>query len=760
MLFFAVTYGLLHSCEFCDKTDWKNWNNTWASTHYGNNASFILSNVPSLANDFDLDGIVDAFDNCPKWNPDQSDLDGDGVGDVCDNCNPTTVPACAAAPGLCANPNQKNNDGDNLGDICDPCPTNPAATDSDSDGVPDGCDVLPTADPPLPTCGLMQACPAALGQQCLLDGPNGVCAKQADGDLDGIADLADLCQKTTNADNTNTNAIIEKFWNVDPKADPCDPAPNARLAFVPIIPPNNPLPVKVTQANFTVRGTAGKPEPATLGGPEAPTKVFAGKTIFRSCNCYDPFQGLQTTEVSCVVPAFCPADQLTTSSRWRKISVKTNGPGSGYVPEAGVPTLFDNHVLGAPQGLTWEGHQDLATNALLGTLAPDGIWHAALGAESSAPPSTSTFMWPQTSRELNNNLRDSFVLVAWGGEIKGSTHLTGKVTMPSGCAGNPMCGMDIIYDPSEVINPGYGYPLQRNPSIAAIVDSHAVATWGGRLLDISQSANPAFVAQLGTPRVRLAPVESRARLEQVGLSHVQSASLPLLVDATTVPDVLEASAGGYVLSGRFRGAVGPLVAASLSVEATTGPSVPVSRFVAAYSATRQQVLVAGGQRAGGGSHTIWRVDTATGEWAPAVHLATPGPVGEALAMAWDAERNVAFVMTSTEGSARLVAYDINNDTAAVLGSWPHVKKHDRVFLNVLDDGQLAMTLSAKHAHVVFRFRIEGKKLKPTGVSAGAWAVVQQPVLGQRELFLPLIDAKERLSFEPISFFPGAPCSEI
>jgi hypothetical protein len=129
-------------------------------------------------------------------------------------------------------------------------------------------------------------------------------------------------------------------------------------------------------------------------------------------------------------------------------------------------------------------------------------------------------------------------------------------------------------------------------------------------------------------------------------------------------------------------------------------------------------------------------------------------------MSWDTSRNVAYVMTSTEGRARLVAYDLAADTATVLGSWPHVKKHDRVFLNVLDDGQLAMSLGGKNEHLVFRFRVDASGLHPTGIYAGPGRLLQQPVLGESELFLPVVDKKGQLSFDPISFFPGGSCSEI
>ena len=48
----------------------------------------IIHAVQSLAQDLDLDGVVDAADNCNGLsNPDQADGDGDGLGDACD-CAP------------------------------------------------------------------------------------------------------------------------------------------------------------------------------------------------------------------------------------------------------------------------------------------------------------------------------------------------------------------------------------------------------------------------------------------------------------------------------------------------------------------------------------------------------------------------------------------------------------------------------------------------------------------------------------------------
>jgi len=59
-----------------------------ATDGHGNTATCtaIVTVLPACAADLDNDGICDDEDNCPVFNPDQSDSDGDGVGDACDVC--------------------------------------------------------------------------------------------------------------------------------------------------------------------------------------------------------------------------------------------------------------------------------------------------------------------------------------------------------------------------------------------------------------------------------------------------------------------------------------------------------------------------------------------------------------------------------------------------------------------------------------------------------------------------------------------------
>jgi MYXO-CTERM domain-containing protein len=78
--------------------------------------------------DVDGDSVADAVDDCPFYNPDQTDTDGDAVGDLCD----------------------VDDDGDGWRDYVDDCPLVPDSdqADPDGDGVGAACD--PDESPPLP----------------------------------------------------------------------------------------------------------------------------------------------------------------------------------------------------------------------------------------------------------------------------------------------------------------------------------------------------------------------------------------------------------------------------------------------------------------------------------------------------------------------------------------------------------------------------------------------------------------------------------
>jgi hypothetical protein len=103
--------------------------------------------------DFDGDGVLDDFDNCPfDANPGQVDTDGDGFGDACDDDDDGDgVDDLFDNCHLVANADQADFDGDGAGDLCD--------DDGDGDGVDDVDDMCPLTAPSdidagVPTRGL------------------------------------------------------------------------------------------------------------------------------------------------------------------------------------------------------------------------------------------------------------------------------------------------------------------------------------------------------------------------------------------------------------------------------------------------------------------------------------------------------------------------------------------------------------------------------------------------------------------------------
>lgn len=109
--------------------------------------------IPSSAADLDVDGVLDAADNCPlKPNRDQANSDGDGVGDACDACEGTASGEVVNARGCPPTPGDYDFDADvDIDDFAHfiSCATGPSLgpvapgcepTDLDGDGDVDQVD--------------------------------------------------------------------------------------------------------------------------------------------------------------------------------------------------------------------------------------------------------------------------------------------------------------------------------------------------------------------------------------------------------------------------------------------------------------------------------------------------------------------------------------------------------------------------------------------------------------------------------------------
>jgi len=141
--------------------------------------------------DTDVDGIVDADDNCPiNFNPTQADFDADGIGDACDNC-PSK-----------ANPDQADSDGDRIGNACDNCPniSNTSQEDSDADLIGNTCDKCPDVT----NVGQEDADGDWVGDACD-NCRNNANYSQEDSDGDMIGDVCDNCPTVANPSQTDAD---------------------------------------------------------------------------------------------------------------------------------------------------------------------------------------------------------------------------------------------------------------------------------------------------------------------------------------------------------------------------------------------------------------------------------------------------------------------------------------------------------------------------------------------------------------------------
>lgn len=137
------------------------------------------------APDSDNDTVADWEDNCPLYNPDQSDSNGDGIADACDSDSDEIIYYEDNCP-LVYNPDQADSNGDKTGDACD----------ADGDGVPDDKDAFP-----------------------------GNSSEWADSDHDGIGDNGDNCPAIANPwqEDCNNNHAGDVCDALNPDAtEVCD----------------------------------------------------------------------------------------------------------------------------------------------------------------------------------------------------------------------------------------------------------------------------------------------------------------------------------------------------------------------------------------------------------------------------------------------------------------------------------------------------------------------------------------------------------
>jgi len=207
--------------------------------------------------DFDFDGVLDSFDNCPiNSNADQADFDGDGMGDACDDdddndgvvdtvdCNPIDASVSTQPGDTCddGDPNTVNDtittdcncngdrdiDRDGIADSVDNCPgiPNPSQADFDGDGIGDLCDADDDNDGLNDDMDCGQFDPSIVvttGTVCDDGDPSTVndvitsdcqCNGVMDMDGDGVLDAVDNCPTVANADQADFDGLVTQMMTM------------------------------------------------------------------------------------------------------------------------------------------------------------------------------------------------------------------------------------------------------------------------------------------------------------------------------------------------------------------------------------------------------------------------------------------------------------------------------------------------------------------------------------------------------------------
>jgi len=124
LIFFAEegkSYQFFNTAHFGAKTP--NINNSQPLNIDEKTPKFQLDNIQPNTNfnpDFDLDGVIDSLDLCPKISdPNNTDQDNNGRGDICEDPDQDGLISSKDNCPFIYNPDQKNQDNDTFGDACD-----------------------------------------------------------------------------------------------------------------------------------------------------------------------------------------------------------------------------------------------------------------------------------------------------------------------------------------------------------------------------------------------------------------------------------------------------------------------------------------------------------------------------------------------------------------------------------------------------------------------------------------------------------------
>ncbi|MDW8251472.1 MAG: hypothetical protein RMJ98_19430, partial [Myxococcales bacterium] len=390
------------------------------------------------------------------------------------------------------------------------------------------------------------------------------------------------------------------------------------------------------------------------------------------------------------------------------------------------------------------------------------ILPAMFVSEGGIPPATYT----TTPRETLHNLRSVYTYLE-PGQFASKLKAPSSPAAPSFDCNTIGCNV-AIHDPRQLIYPPDLWKQEFEPGILFRVnDTYLVLTDPAKSntaslgLDISAKISDPLKDLLGNPDIRkVQAVEfGRVRL-QVG-DRRDAILLPKSLDRQSLPVSVVRGPQGLTVEGHRS----PTGAAS---EVETMQTTPTSNlevregYHGMYVASEDSLYVVGGSNRGSNTPGAWRYALAEQRWQNLFYEVEQMPGHASVkAATYLPARKELIVLEVGEGSngpfpvrvARLRSFNVATKTNRTLAVWPFLGLHDKHFLSVLDDEQVALTVSGKQHYTVFRFKVSGSKANLTGFFKEKGVLLSAPIPGYDRLFFP-VARSGNVGLDPVGKFVG------
>jgi hypothetical protein len=382
--------------------------------------------------------------------------------------------------------------------------------------------------------------------------------------------------------------------------------------------------------------------------------------------------------------------------------------------------------------------------------------------EGGLPPATYT----TTPRETAHNLRSVYTYLE-PGQFASKLKAPSSPADPSIDCNTVGCNV-VIHDPRQLIYPPDLWKQEFEPGILFRVnDTYLVLTDPARSntasmgLDISAKISDPLKDLLGNPGIRKVQAVEFGRVRLQGGDRRDAILLPKSLDLRSLPVSVVRGPQGLMVEGR----ISPTAAdPEMETTQTTSTSNLEVRegYHAMYAASEDSLYVVGGFNGGGNAPGAWRYALAEQRWQNIFYEVEqmPGHASVKAATYMPARKEI-IVLEVGEGSkgpspvrvAKLKSFNVATKTHRVLATWLFLGLHDKHFLSVLDDEQVALTVSGKNHYTVFRFKVSGSKANLTGFFKEKGILLSAPIPGYDRLFFP-VARSGNVGLDPVGKFVG------